>query len=649
MRLFNIRTSLVAAVAFIVGIFAFYEALFAKIWFGLAAVALLIVLLTVFAIKRFSAWKAVLLALIFVLLGFGRGWLCYGANTANEKLGEEVTLTGRVTDLGRNGSEYGVTYYLEACADSDGNVYRGKVKARIVTDKTIETGDVVTLDGSLRSVYPICGEVHTYYLRENVRYELSDVTLRQLSQGKLRADERVRKYVYDVTSAYMPDNGGLMYALLTGDRGAVEDADEWAFGRAGIAHLLAVSGLHVGFVAAVLCFALKRFRLRPLTECVIVAVPLLFYAYICGFSPSVMRAITMLVCVYVSRMLLSRYDMLSSVSVAALLTLCVDPFYLFDAGFQLSFMSVFGIATLYAPLNRYLTRKNIRKVVRYIADSAAVSACCITATLFVLASQGGEVALFGIFLNVLAIPIVSVAFVLGMAGLLPWVFHYALFASSALLQTVVRLSEMVSRLSFATVSFKATYLSVAIVALLLFALGGFVRLNKLGRTIFYPIVSFLLVLTVLVAYVPRRARASCFAVASETDSVVAAVSDSGYGVIAGDFSDYASVMKAVRYLENYRLKGVTLYFCHCANADVDAVTQALDRFDVREAFLLAPDASDDVTGLLAQRGVRVTRQYPNSVTGEGVYVRSVYNARLVAVTVGTVNCQTKCNTLKEIH
>ena len=615
MRLVNIRVSLVAAVAFIAGIFAFYEALFAEIWFGLAAVVLLSVMLIVCAAKRFSTWKIFLIALIFLLLGFGRSWICYGVNTANEKLGEQVTISGRVTDLSRNGADFNSVYYLEECADSEGNTYDGRIKAKFTADFPVEVGNVVTLKGNIYSVYPIKSEIQTYYLRNKVRYEIVDVTALTVKEGSLKPDERVRRYVYDVTKEYMPNNGGLMFALLTGDRGAVDSTTQWAFSRAGIAHLLAVSGLHVGFVAAVLCFMLRRLHLRAWLECLIVTVPLLFYAYICGFSPSVMRAITMLICTYAARMLLSRYDMLSSISWAALITLVVCPFYLFDVGFQLSFMSVFGIATLYAPLNRYLTRKNIKKTVRYLLDSVAVSMCCILATLFVL--------------------VVSAAFVLSMIGLLPWVFHYLLLISDALLQITVRISEIVAQVSFATVSFRAMFLSIAVVAVLLFALGGYINLNKLGKKFFYPLCIALLVISIVFSYIPRKSKNGVFVVQSANDTVVAAISDSGNGALVGDFVDYQAVMDALSYLQKYRLNKLTLYFSHCSSADPAVVNELLHRFDIQNAFLLSTDANDAVTGLLNDNSVQVSRLYPNENTNEVISVRSVYNAALAAVTVHT--------------
>lgn len=631
-RLFNIRPSLVIAVAFVLGIISFYELLFGEFWIVLIASVSAVTSIVMFAAMRNRLWRIALAATVFLAFGLLWSWLFFSVNTQDVK-GDAVTLTGRVTDMGRNGSQYSSVYYLESCSDSDGNKLGGRVKVTFGYGTTLDVGDVVTVTGNIYGTYPIKGEFRSYYLRNRVRYDLLNPVVDNVTGGKMKADEKTRKYVYDVAVNYAPNNSGVIYALLTGDRNAVDDATGFVFTGAGIAHLLAVSGLHVGFIATVIGFALKRFRLRPWLECLLVTAPLLFYAYICGFAPSVMRAVIMLVCTYVARMLLSRYDMLTSLAWAAIVTLAVDPFYLFDVGFQLSFMSVFGIATLYVPLNRLLVRKNVNKHFRRLIDSVAVSACCIFATLAVLATQGGEVAVLGVLLNVLAIPAVSVAFVMCLFGLIPWVFHYLVYLADVPLQFLMRLSEKASELSFATVSFKATYIAVAVMVVLLFSVGGFVNFSKLVRKIFYPICCFCLVLSIVFAYIPRSNSNSVFVVHNEYGTAVAVLSQSGEAAIVSDFADYSTVMSAAEFLGNHRVSTLRLYFCQCANANYYAVANIVQRFDVAEARLLSTDANDEITNLVYDVGAEVVRQYPNSTYGEEIAVRNLFDGGLSAVTV----------------
>ncbi len=631
-RLINLRLSLVCAICFVLGIFAFYELLFADFWVGVAIAVVLTVSIIVFACKRNKYLYVCLLALVFLLLGFGRSYLCYDNINGNEVCERSVVLYGRVTDLGRNGNENGVVY-LDGCTDGEGAKYDGVVRVRCPADESLDTGDYVSFNGVLSSVYPVKNSVDSYCIRNNVRYELRDAALIERASGALKTDEKIRRYIYEVTQNYMPDNGGVMYALLTGDRSALSEGVEFSFARAGILHLLAVSGLHVGFVAAAVCFALRRFKLHPAVECAIVLVPLVFYAYVCNFSPSVLRAIIMLACSYVARMLYSRYDMLTSIAWAAVATLCICPFYLFDAGFQLSFLSVYGIATVYAAVHRRLVRTKLNKCLIGLVDTVCVSLACVASTSFVMATNGMEIALFGFAVNIVAVPLVSVAFALGVFGMIPWVFHYLTVAADAVLQFVVRCSQAVAQLSFAAVSISALSVSVVVACIIMYAVGGFVDLNKLGKRIFYPISAFLLVLCFVFAVVPTQRGGKSFVCQTDSDSIVVAVSSSGEAAMVGDFADYYATLDAVRFLSEQRYDGVTLYIARYSDALPASIRLVFDELRVDKVYLMGTDSNLGVDEYFSDNGTIPVRQYPNAQTGDKVKVRSLCDAGLIGAVV----------------
>ena len=637
-RLINVRVSLLLAVAFVLGIFACYKWLFGNIYFGLVVVAVLVALCVFCAIKRHGvgkhsifSWKTTLIFLIFVILGFCIARVNYYVIERREVNGESVTVTGRVCDYGRYDESSGI-YYLEDCTDVDSGVkYSGKIQIRYYG--SLQIGDVLTVKGSLHSTYPIKGEVNSFLLRHSINYQLQDVTVILQEQGKLKLDETIRQYIYNVTRDYMPNNGGVMYALLTGDRGAMDDTVTWSFTRAGIAHLLAVSGLHVGFIVTLFGFALSKLRLHPLLECAILIVPLTLYAYICNFTPSVVRAIIMVVCSYVARACFGRYDLLTSLSWAALLILLVKPFYVFDVGFELSFLSVFGIATLYAPINRFLTKKNVNKHLRRFIDALAISASCTLATFFAVALSYNEAPILGVFVNIIAIPLVTVVFVFGLFGLLPWVFHYVLTAADAILQLVVRLAQAVARFDFAAVTFTALSVSVLIVIVLLFAIGGFINFKKLAKIIFYPMCAFLLVLSIVFAYVPKQTQNEAYVSWGYSKAIVAVVSNKGEGAIVGDFDDYTAVYDVVMHLQKYNLQSCQIYTANYADATEVAMKLAAEQLPVETVHVLTPQGNPTVTTALEKYKVNVINAYPNTTIGNSIAVRTVYSAGLSAVKI----------------
>ena len=636
-KLINIRVPLFLAVAFILGIYSCYEWYFGNYYFGIVVVLLLVIFAVFSAIKRYGVRKIAFIMLIFVLLGFGITRLSLYRMDKREVIQASVTLTGRVCDLNRNRSTYG-NYYLEGCTLSSGEKLSGRVELSSSSSKDFHTGDIVTVSGKLSSNYNIKSTVESHLIRNNVNYVLTDIQVVSQQSGKLKLDEKARKYIYDVTQEYMLQNGDVMYALLTGDRGAISDTVNYVFSRAGILHLLAVSGLHVGFIVTLICFALKRLRLHPLIECAIVVVPLLFYAYICAFTPSVMRAIVMVVCSYIARACFGRYDMLSSISWAALLILIIQPFYLFDVGFQLSFLSVYGIATMYAAINRWLSERKINKVLRYIINAFLLSLSCVVATVFTVSINFGEVPVFSALLNIFVIPLVSIAFTVGIFGLIPSVFHYLLFAADYVLRAVVFCAQAVAQLSFSTAVIYAVAISTVIVVVVLFVLSGFVNISRLCKRIFYPMCAILLILSTVFSFIPKAARNEAFVCVQKDSAVVAAISDSGEAALILDFNDYSSVYNATCYLQRFNLTSCTVYISDCSSATLTTI-DLLNRLPVDKVYILGTDGNDTMEKEFAQREISVIYQYRNSKTGNTVKVQSHYGAGLlgVSITVDEIN------------
>ena len=633
-RLINVRVPLFCALGLIFGIISCHRLLCGNFYFGLIlGVALTVCCVVTLVLKR--GFKVFALLLCFAIFGFGFARLSYEVTVRNEAIEREVQLQGRVCDLARNGSD-GNVYYLENCVDlSSGKAFRGRVRLVYYTfdDEPFEVGEVLTVRGVMYSTYPVNKSVNSFYVRNRIYYELIDTKLENRQEGRVKFDEKARRYVYDTAMRYGEENGGIIYALLTGDRNAIPDDIKADFQRAGTIHLLAVSGLHVGFIVTIICFALKKLRLKPLVECAIVSVPLLFYAYICGFSPSVVRALIMTVCVYLSRAVLGRYDLLTSLSISAIILLFPTPYALFDAGFQLSFLSVFGIATLHAPIMRLFKKRKLNVFVKGLLNAFLLSLSCSLATLFTLATNFGQVPLLGVFVNLIAIPLISVVFALSVFGMIPWVFHYLLVAADKLLVALVFCNRAVSNLSFATVSISALSISAAIAAALLFVVGGFVNLGKIVKRITCIVCALLLASTVLLAMIPRRAANLVYVTYGYKDTVIAATSDDGEAVIVGNFGDYSAVERAVQFLNKYRINSCLLFLTEYADVNEFAVNLVMDGLPVDKVYALSQGVNGKLEEVLRERGVEVIYQMPNTAVGSSVTVRSIFNGPLAAVNV----------------
>ncbi len=157
-----------------------------------------------------------------------------------------------------------------------------------------------------------------------------------------------------VGSGINDETGRMLSALVVGDTGMIDRDTRSEYSLAGLSHILALSGLHVGVIAMIVAVALWPLYIgrHNRTRFAVTIVILWIYAWFTGFIPSVTRAVIM-ASVYMFGAILERKPVaLNSLCLAAIIILSVDPSCLWDIGFQLSFTAVAGIILFYPLLNR---------------------------------------------------------------------------------------------------------------------------------------------------------------------------------------------------------------------------------------------------------------------------------------------------------
>lgn len=153
-----------------------------------------------------------------------------------------------------------------------------------------------------------------------------------------------RDFETEVSRRLDTEAAGMLCGILFGDDGAVGDDLEDSFRKNGIGHLLATSGLHVGFVYGIL-FVIFR-RPRTLTENMPILIILVIYAALAGFSASIVRAVFMIAISIIAKVMHKRYDFLSCICFTAGALLIYEPMNLFSPGFVLSFTAVLTLSVI---------------------------------------------------------------------------------------------------------------------------------------------------------------------------------------------------------------------------------------------------------------------------------------------------------------
>jgi competence protein ComEC len=218
------------------------------------------------------------------------------------------------------------------------------------------------------------------------------------------------------------DEANFLIGLLLGDRTDLSDEIKTAFMNTGTIHVLAVSGSHVVLVAEIIVMVvgLLRFSRRP--KIILVMAMLIYYMYLTGATPSVVRATIMMIVLYLGKLFEERTDIYNVLGVSAIVILLVDPKQLFDVGFQLSFSAVFSIVYFYPKLNALV--KNIPepleefKLMQWLWQLFAVSLAAQIGTLPFTAYYFGRVSIVSLFANLVVVPLVGVVVTVGLSGAL---------------------------------------------------------------------------------------------------------------------------------------------------------------------------------------------------------------------------------------
>lgn len=358
-KFFNFRPVFFAGVFLCLGIvFAFGErcyglsALWLLLWFPCVGVALC------FCRTKRRLTNA-LLGVVLLGMAFFVGVFSFHQKLDKfsdaERYEGHVVVAGRVVE--KEKISYGIRVYLTD-VNVDGNRVDGKLVAYLPYGyyDELQLSDEVLLQGEITTDTAYFDEYgfRASAIRENTVYTITSVDECRITGNAFDVFLAVRQRAERVIRAGLDESPAeIALGVLFGQTSGIESGlyENMRFG--GIAHIFAVSGLHIGALFGFCMLLMRKTVLRKAPKPVrflLVSGLLLFYAGICGFSPSVVRATVLCLTGYFGTLLSTRTDFLQSLGAGAIVILLLDPTALFNVGFQLSFLSCLGITLLARPL-----------------------------------------------------------------------------------------------------------------------------------------------------------------------------------------------------------------------------------------------------------------------------------------------------------
>jgi competence protein ComEC len=227
---------------------------------------------------------------------------------------------------------------------------------------------------------------------------------------------RVKRWAVAAIGAHLPESSAALLAgLILGEKtGLPREADE-AFRRAGVYHILAVSGFNVALLASSVFFVLTALGVSRRTTAVTAGAALIGFALVVGGQASVLRATVMGVLLLAAMLLDRESQLMNALALAALVLLAWRPGDLWDPGFQLSFAATAGIIYLAPSITSRLAALGWPG---WLATAVAVSVGAQAAVTPVMLTHFNQLSLVGIAANLIVVPLAAVATTLGMLALL---------------------------------------------------------------------------------------------------------------------------------------------------------------------------------------------------------------------------------------
>src|SRR5499426_2149748 len=227
---------------------------------------------------------------------------------------------------------------------------------------------------------------------------------------------RVKRWAVTTIAAHLPPtSAALLGGLLLGEKVGLPPEASEAFRRAGVYHILAVSGFNVALLASSVFFVLSTLGVPRRATAVVAGAALVGFALVVGGQASVLRATVMGLLLLGALLLDRESQLMNALALAVLVLLAWRPGDLGEPGFQLSFAATAGIIYLAPPLTAWLTGRGWPG---WLATSTAVSLGAQAAVTPVMLVHFNQLSLIGIVANLAVVPMAAVGTTLGMLALL---------------------------------------------------------------------------------------------------------------------------------------------------------------------------------------------------------------------------------------
>lgn len=419
-------------------------------------------------------------------------------------MSNEITTRNYIYDLKENtvivqgkiykieNTAFGTNIYLKGVEVENGEKSVSVKRIFVNTEKipNVKIGNIIKVRGKLRQFEEAANkgnfDSRKYYLSlgfygkiEAGTIEIINSDYSGIRQGlyELRMEiiERLEKLCSDNNGIFsiINNKNGIIGAIILGDKTDIDSDIKELYSVSGIAHILAISGLHISFIGMAIYRLLRR-RFRFLFSAAVSIPVVLSFGIMSGFGISTIRAIIMFILKIIGEVLGRKYDAITAISLAGLVLLVQNPFVVCNSGFQMSFGAIIAIVLILPIVEEILNTDN--KIIKVISANFTISLVMNP----ILAWNYYELPTFSFLLNIVVVPLMSVVIVSSIAGIFCSCIMFGfgkvvIFPGCGILELYTFLCNIINKSSVASIVVGQPKVTIIIVyyAILLVVLFGF--------------------------------------------------------------------------------------------------------------------------------------------------------------------------------
>lgn len=495
-KICNFRPFLLIAILMVISIifavFVFNDQI-ARFFLFIIILSLSIASLSCFIIFRNKILLVFMTSLLFMSLPiitiFAKS-IAFNDNIKYENI--EVSLLGKIDDYYRITNKGYLEIVLDEIEISE-DKYIESVNGKIIIYTNPEYFDLTTL--KVGTYLFVKTNITVNKLESKDVWQLSDLGENIFAVGFAKyynikilgndfsVSSIVKSKVFELLKDSDMKNADVAYTMMFGDTNLLDKDIKNIYQSTGIAHLLAVSGLHISAIVFAISFILKKMKLNQTIQLIILVILLSFYSYLCNFSISVIRASLMAIIVNYSYIRGKAYDRLSVLAMLAVFIMTINPLEVFNLSFVLSFLAVLSIILLANPITRIFDKVFYNKFAKTIGTLFAIQVGLSTVNMFYFKTFQP----LSFLANFISIPLATFAFIMIIISLL--IFMIAPFMSfvcqwiGEIFKFISQLNNYIKDLNFEMVIGNISAILIPLTFLIMFILSDYCFLRKRTKLI----------------------------------------------------------------------------------------------------------------------------------------------------------------------